>query len=75
MLEHLDPSVAETEFIKEAVTRSMESLVLNYSTINETEAQGLLKHGSYHVRGNASPDDYMIWGDYYNLEALLRIYE
>lgn len=73
LLEHLDPSDVEAEFFNEAVTRSMESLVLNYSTMGEPEAQGLLKHGSYHVRGNSSPDDYMIWGDYYYLEALLRM--
>ncbi|MNW01460.1 Unsaturated glucuronyl hydrolase [compost metagenome] len=44
----------------------------NYSTIGE-DAEGLLKHGSYHVRGGLSPDDFMIWGDYFYLEALLRL--
>lgn len=51
----------------------MNSLVTNYSTIHETGAEGLLKHGSYHVRGNLSKDDYMIWGDYYYLESLMRL--
>ena len=39
----------------------MTSLVRNYSTLGK-EAEGLLKHGSYHVRGGLSPDDFMIWG-------------
>lgn len=30
-------------------------------------------NGSYHVRGNSSPDDFMSWGDYFYLEALLRM--
>ena len=25
------------------------------------------------VRGGLAPDDYVIWGDYYYLEALLRL--
>ena len=49
----------------------MTSLVRNYSTLGK-EAEGLLKHGSYHVRGGLSPDDFMIWGLFY-LEALIRM--
>ena len=57
----------------EAVEKSMISLVNQYSTIGEAAEEGLIKHGSYYVRGGAGPDDYMIWGDYYYLEALLRL--
>lgn len=56
-----------------ALQNSMESLVKNYATTDLPEAEGLLKHGSYHVRGDRAPDDYMIWGDYYYLEALVRM--
>ncbi|TVY11196.1 glycoside hydrolase family 88 protein [Paenibacillus cremeus] len=73
LLEHLDASDPEVPYFRDALQRTMESLVQSYSTLNEPGAQGLLKHGSYHVRGNSSPDDYMIWGDYYYLEALLRM--
>ncbi|MNC80328.1 Unsaturated glucuronyl hydrolase [compost metagenome] len=51
----------------------MESLVRNYATIGDGQAEGLLKHGSYHVRGGQAPDEYMIWGDYFYLEALMRL--
>ncbi|PYY27071.1 Unsaturated glucuronyl hydrolase Ugl [Paenibacillus illinoisensis] len=35
--------------------------------------EGLLKYGSYSVRGGDSPDDYVIWGDYFYLEALMHL--
>ncbi|MCU6711574.1 glycoside hydrolase family 88 protein [Paenibacillus sp. J5C_2022] len=56
-----------------ALQNSMESLVERYSTMDAAEAEGLLKHGSYHVLGDRAPDDYMIWGDYYYMEALVRM--
>ncbi|NWL86568.1 MULTISPECIES: glycoside hydrolase family 88 protein [unclassified Paenibacillus] len=72
LLEHLDEQDPDREYFKQALTDSLTSLVENYSTIGE-EAEGLLKRGSYYVRGGLSPDDYMIWGDYYYLEALMRL--
>ncbi|MBO2945597.1 glycoside hydrolase family 88 protein [Paenibacillus sp. F411] len=44
-----------------------------YSTIQEPEAQGFIKHGSYSVRKGNNPDDFTIWGDYFYLEALMRM--
>lgn len=68
-LDNTDPDYAEFEA---KLKLSMTSLVRNYSTMGE-EAEGLLKHGSYYVRGNTAPDDFMIWGDYFYLEALMRM--
>ncbi|TLS51584.1 glucuronyl hydrolase [Paenibacillus antri] len=73
ILAHLGEADADRGWLNEAVERSMKSLVENYATIGEPEEEGLIKHGSYHVRGGLGPDDYMIWGDYYYLEALLRL--
>ncbi len=70
---HLGEGDADRGWLQDAVERSMRSLVENYATIGEPDEEGLLKHGSYHVRGGIGPDDYMIWGDYYYLEALLRM--
>lgn len=73
IMEHLEEGDEDRAILSEAVKRSMTSLVQNYATIGEPEEEGLIKHGSYHVRGGAGPDDYMIWGDYYYLEALMRM--
>ncbi|MCK9862728.1 glycoside hydrolase family 88 protein [Paenibacillus sp. ATY16] len=72
LLELLPEDDADRGWIKQGLDQTMRSLVSNYATIGE-EAEGLLKHGSYHVRGNNGLDDYMIWGDYYYLEALMRL--
>ena len=69
-LDEGDPERAE---LTAAAETAVKSLVLHYSTKGEEAAEGFLKHGSYSVRGGASPDDYTIWGDYYYLEALLRL--
>lgn len=73
LLEHLEASDADRAYFTEAVQSSMASLMNDYSTLDEPDAEGLLRHGSYYVRGNRGPDDYMIWGDYYYLEALMRM--
>ncbi|MDF2936805.1 MAG: glycosyl hydrolase family 88 [Paenibacillaceae bacterium] len=73
LLNYLKNSEEETSLLRDAVERCMTSLVQHYSTINTPHAEGLLKHGSYYVRGNLSPDDYVIWGDYFYLEALMRL--
>lgn len=73
LLQHLPQDDLDRAYFSDAVQRMMLSLVQNYSTMEQPNAEGLLEHGSYHVRGDMGPDDYMIWGDYYYLEALLRM--
>ncbi|MDR0267203.1 glycoside hydrolase family 88 protein [Paenibacillus sp.] len=73
LISHLDDSDPDRSYFEEMLMKSMESLVERYSTIGEDDAEGLLKHGSYYVHGGLSPDDYMIWGDYFYLEALMRM--
>ncbi|WP_411553472.1 glycoside hydrolase family 88 protein [Paenibacillus lautus] len=75
ILEHLEEEDGNKGLLTDAVEKSMISLVNHYSTIGEAAEEGLIKHGSYYVRGGIGPDDYMIWGDYYYLEALLRLTE
>ncbi|RED61815.1 glycoside hydrolase family 88 protein [Cohnella lupini] len=70
---HLESSDPLLVYFQDAVHRTMRSLIERYSTIGQADAQGLLEHGSYSVRGGASPDDFMIWGDYYYMEALMRL--
>ncbi|GIP35194.1 glycoside hydrolase family 88 protein [Paenibacillus sp. J2TS4] len=73
LLTHMEAGDPDRSRFEKAVQRSMESLVNNYSTMKMPEAEGLLQHGSYHVRGGRGLDDFMIWGDYYYLEALMRL--
>jgi len=73
LLTMLEKDDSDLELFESALQSSLESLVERYSTMSLPDAEGLLKHGSYHVRGDRAPDDYMIWGDYYYLEALIRL--
>ncbi|MFC6465295.1 glycoside hydrolase family 88 protein [Marinilactibacillus sp. GCM10026970] len=71
LLEWLDEDSNDYKLIKETMEKSMQTLIKDYST--DSNAQGLLEHGSYSVREGNSPDDYVIWGDYFYLEALMRL--
>lgn len=73
LLELLPPDDSDRDELRQGLERSMTSLVTKYATIGMKDSEGLLQHGSYSVRGGNAPDDFMIWGDYYYLEALLRL--
>lgn len=73
LLELMEDRDPDRMLFESALNRSMSALVEHYSTMDLPDAEGLLKHGSYHVRGDRAPDDYMIWGDYFYLEALVRL--
>ncbi|GAA0356618.1 glycoside hydrolase family 88 protein [Alkalibacterium iburiense] len=70
LLDLLDGS-SEYDWIKEALNKTMDALISDYTT--EEDSQGLIDHGSYSVREGKSPDSYTIWGDYFYFEALLRL--
>ncbi|MEJ2210567.1 MAG: glycoside hydrolase family 88 protein [Anaerolineae bacterium] len=55
-----------------AALRLLEALVAGCLE-NEPEAQGLLRHGTYHAHKGLGVDAYFICGDYFFLEALLGI--
>ncbi|MDF2921610.1 MAG: glycosyl hydrolase family 88 [Paenibacillaceae bacterium] len=59
--------------LAQAVNLIMHGLVRHNSTIGEEHAEGLIKHGSYVVKQGVATDDYTIWGDYFYLEALMRL--
>jgi unsaturated chondroitin disaccharide hydrolase len=73
ILDHLPEDDADRAYLKEGVLKSMKGLVEHYSTMKKPDAEGLIERGSYAVRLGHNPDDYMIWGDYYYLEALMRL--
>lgn len=63
----------DRRILEEGIRRQMDGLIDKYATIDKPDAEGLLERGAYSVRVNASPDDYMIWGDYFYMEALARL--
>ncbi|WP_171650976.1 glycoside hydrolase family 88 protein [Paenibacillus foliorum] len=73
LLTHLEASDPDRNLLEGGMQRSLQGLVKGYSTVGQPAAEGLLDRGSYSVRGGVSPDDYVIWGDYYYLEALVRL--
>ena len=56
-----------------AAMEIMESLIDEYTTADDSECEGLLAHGTYYYAGRNGIDECCIWGDYFFLEALMRI--
>lgn len=60
----------------EQYTQQAQTLIqalLDHCLETEPEAEGLLKHGALHIPKGWAPDDYLIFGDYFFLEALLTL--
>lgn len=56
----------------EIAEKIMNSLIENYTTKDDAESNGLLKHGTYYYAGDLGIDECCIWGDYFYMEALMR---
>ncbi|MFV0575895.1 MAG: glycoside hydrolase family 88 protein [Vibrio sp.] len=70
LIKHLpitDPQIGE---YKIAISQIMKSLHQNYFAKDE---DGILKHGVYNFGRNMGIDTANLWGDYYYLEALIRL--
>lgn len=74
MLPHIKD--AELKKVYEgAVDKIMYSLYENYSTKDTPQSNGLLLHAVYSMPHNIGVDECNIWGCYYYMEALLRLYK
>ncbi len=71
LLNHLD--CEEKAFYGNICQMIMKSLYENYSTKNEPKSNGLLLHGAYNARKSIGADECNIWGDYFYMEALVRL--
>jgi unsaturated chondroitin disaccharide hydrolase len=49
------------------------TLANDYADTGATPGAGLLKHGVYHKPNGVGVDEACIWGDYFYLEALMRL--
>ncbi|MGL4106908.1 glycoside hydrolase family 88 protein [Clostridium sp. LP20] len=63
---------------KDVYTRSahemLRNLINNYTTVNE-DSDGVLMHGVYSWQHNKGVDECNLWGDYFFMEALMRLHK
>ena len=64
---------ADRRIFENAAIHITASLASSYTTKNLKESTGLLLHGVYSKPGKNGVDECTIWGDYFYLEALVRI--
>lgn len=55
------------------INQIMRSLIENYTTKNIPESNGLLLHGVYNLPAGMGVDECTLWGDYFYMEALVRM--
>lgn len=56
-----------------AIMAIMRSLAEHYQAEPDEACDGILKHGVYHIPKQIGVDECCIWGDYYYLEAWVRL--
>ena len=66
---------AKITLLKNTVGLIMNSLYENCSTKDTPESNGLLLHAVYAKRQGLGIDECNIWGDYFYMEALTRLYK
>lgn len=74
LLRHLPDDHPRRAVYEEAMADILTSLAMNYTTKTAAQADGILLHGVYSIPHNRGVDECTIWGDYYYLEALCRLY-
>ena len=52
----------------------LRNLIDNYTSVNE-ESDGLLMYGVYSWQHNKGIDECNLWGDYFFMEALIRLHK
>jgi unsaturated chondroitin disaccharide hydrolase len=63
----------EKKEFKEAAINILNSLCDNH--LCEEEKDGILRHGCFHKPAGLGVDESLIWGDYYFIEALIKLTE
>ena len=72
-IKYMDENDPQRRVFVNACNRIMNSLIDNYTTKNNPEANGLLLHGTYSKPHNNGVDEMTAWGDYFYMEALHRM--
>ena len=58
---------------KEKADLILSNLIKMYAASEEEEGNGLLKHSTYSRKRGSGVDEYCLWGDYFYVEALMRV--
>jgi len=69
-LPQADPDIGSYRNAAMAITRN---LIWNYSCASGDAGTGLLQEGVYHMPNNVGVGESCIWGDYFYMEALVRL--
>lgn len=69
-----DKEYNNKEIYTKAAHEMLRNLINNYTTVNE-DSDGVLMHGVYSWHHNKGIDECNLWGDYFFMEALMRLYK
>lgn len=67
------PEGEQKEKYLQSAQRSVEALATHYTSRNLPESNALILHGVYSKPGGAGVNEANLWGDYFYLEALMRL--
>ena len=73
MIKYLPDSDPDKKIYQNAVNAIMKSLITKYTTKNIEYSNGLLTEAVYSKPNGSGVDECCIWGDYFYMEALVRI--
>ena len=73
MIKYLPDSDPDKKIYENAVNSIMKSLITKYTTKNIEYSNGLLTQAVYSKPNGSGVDECCIWGDYFYMEALVRI--
>lgn len=72
ILEAYRQGMCDESYVKKA-EEILESLIDNYAAGTEDDGNGVLKHSTYGRLLGEGIDEYCLWGDYFYVEALMRV--
>ena len=75
LIKYMPDGDSEREIYKNAAIMMLESLYENYSANNTPSSNGLLLHATGSKPHNMFVDECCIFGDYFYMEALVRLYK
>jgi len=75
LAKHLPLSNEKREHYNNVALEILHSLTKYYTTIDDEDSNGLLKHAVYAKPDGKGINECCIWGDYFYMEALMRVYK